>query len=107
MLMIGINWLVQFINEFFMRIVLLSFLIGLVGRSLNASSFNRAENLYKQQCEMNREASLIYRQFGLIYETGMYVLSSDLTKKETVQNKMARLKNENEELKKEITTLME
>ena len=39
-LMIAVNWLVQFVNEFFMRIVLLSFLIGLVGRSLAASSAN-------------------------------------------------------------------
>ena len=49
-LMIGVNWLIQFANEFFMKIVLFSFLIGLVCRSINASILNQVELMSKQQC---------------------------------------------------------
>ena len=56
--MIGLNWLINLSNDFLMRIVLLSFIIGLVGKSLTKSNENWATNKYKIQCEMNLVASI-------------------------------------------------
>ena len=98
--MIGINWAIQLVNEFLMKIVLFSFLIGLVGRSLGASITNYAQNQFKQQCEMNRESSLMQRSFGFLHETGIYVISADMTEKQSPdQQKMKKLEKENTKLK--------
>ena len=51
--MIGLTWVIRLSNDFLMRIVLLSFLIALVGKSLTKSNDNWALNRYKIQAEMN------------------------------------------------------
>ena len=71
MIMIGLNWFIQLSNDFLMRIVLLSFIIALVGKSLTKSMDMWAKNKYKIQCEMNLVSSIL-----TINKSSSFILSA-------------------------------
>ena len=88
------DFVIRLSNDFLMRIVLLSFLIGLVGKSLTKSNDNWALNRYKIQAEMNLLANVKFFE-----GSSTKILSAQMN------NKKNKTIEEFQILKKEISDL--
>ena len=70
----------QILNEVYLKIIVLSFLIAVVGRSFATQMKTAIQNQYQQRCEMNNESAIAMRLIGLLQESEVLVLSAQFEK---------------------------
>ena len=68
--------LLQILNEVYLKIIMLSFLIAIVKKSFDKQMRQELTNLYNLRCRLNKESSTVIRQFGFLEETDLLVLSA-------------------------------
>lgn len=63
------------INELYIKIIMLSFLIAIVKTTFAKQSAVEKQNTYKQRTGMNKESSNVYNQIGAMDQQDIFVLS--------------------------------
>ena len=63
------------INELYIKIIMLSFLIAIVKTTFANQSRIEKQNSYKQRTGMNKESSNVYNQIGVMDQQDIFVLS--------------------------------
>jgi len=67
---------VQILNEVYLKIIMLSFLIAIVKKSFDNQMKSEVQNRYNSRCDQNLESSNVMRQIGLLDESDILVLSA-------------------------------
>ena len=67
---------VQILNEVYLKIIMLSFLIAIVKKSFDNQMKSEVQNRYNSRCDQNLESSNVMRQIGLLEESDILVLSA-------------------------------
>jgi hypothetical protein len=63
------------LNEIYLKIIILSFLIAVVGKTFKTQGEIEKQTFYEQRCDMNKECSNVYNQIGILDFQDMFVLS--------------------------------
>jgi len=62
-------------NEFYLKIIMLSFLIAIVKKTFDTQMKIEKQNIYEQRSDMNKESSTVFNQIGLLEQQDMFILS--------------------------------
>ena len=62
--MVGVIWAVYMLEQFFMMIVLLNFLVAIISQVYEEDMVMETQNTYSQRCEMNLEVDEVLRLSG-------------------------------------------
>jgi hypothetical protein len=68
--------LLTIINEIYLKIIMLSFLIAIVKKTFDTQMKIEAQNFYEQRSGMNTESSTVFNQLGLLDQQDMFILSA-------------------------------
>lgn len=83
-LMIYTMWLSHMVNQILVNKILLSFLIAMVGKTLNKQKASALINDYEARTSLNASCSTVIDFFGLLNETELIILSANYKKPEVV-----------------------
>ena len=84
--MIYLIYLVWFLNQYFIYILLLNFLIAVISQSYADVMAHANISVYKQRSELNRECLIRGKAFGQDDEVNVLILSAD-TLDESLESK--------------------
>ena len=97
-------------NEFYLKIIMLSFLIAIVKKTFDTQMKIEKQNIYEQRSSMNKESSTVFNQIGLLNQQDMFVLSAQFESPpmpDKVDKFQKEIRGEMNEMKKMIKTLCE
>ena len=91
------TWLAHMINQILVNKILLSFLIAMVGKTLNKQKASELINSYEARAALNASCSSVMDFFGMLNESELIVLSANYKKPEVV--------NETTQIQKKLSVM--